>query len=99
MLALLSLCPPPSRFHYVIEHNWIYLCICDLKYQRMLAFQFLNSLIEFIKSQAHARATAPTPALTALPLPCSLPCRHLSPAYLPVCVCACCVRVQILKRV
>jgi len=37
-------------FHYIVEHSWVYLCICDLKYQRMLAFQFLNSISEFVKN-------------------------------------------------
>lgn len=39
-------------FHYTIEAQWIYLCICDKKFQRMLAFQFLNELAAFVKSQA-----------------------------------------------
>ena len=38
-------------FHYIVENQWIYLCICDEKYQRMLAFQFLNEILAFVKSQ------------------------------------------------
>lgn len=38
-------------FHYIVDAQWIYLCICDKKFQRMLAFQFLNDLAAFVKSR------------------------------------------------
>ena len=38
-----------------VQDHWVYLCICDLKYQRMLAFRFLNEVMEFVKTSRNTR--------------------------------------------
>lgn len=60
-----ALCPVLSLISRSIvcsNHSRIYLCICDLKYQRMLAFQFLNELMEFVKTPAKRACTSSSSA-------------------------------------
>jgi len=52
-------------FHYVIEEGgWIYLTICDQAYQRMLAFNFLNEIIQYCKKPENAALLAPSNSST-----------------------------------